>query len=289
MIASNDSEMLLALAEAARGTQGWEAALALLRVQIQADQVVLFTETEAWESAGAPPLVRPACFAALRPSRVYGAEELADRAGPFDPDFTQGDTRVIAAAEPRLWLWLSRARGRFRAADSARLSSLCPHVAQAMVMTQERLRLARALGHAEALQWRAGLAQLEPDGTNTAAMRLLDEARIPLAMAMVAPGASCALPGGVSAYGLADGTVILRAARQLPAPDRLARALGLTPSEARLARALGQGHSLPEASAALGLTRETGRSYAKQIYAKTGVNGQPALMRLLWCSALAFA
>lgn len=288
MIARDDSEVLLALAEAARGTQGWEAALALLRVQMQADQVALFAEAEAWASAGAPPPDRPACFAALRPLRVYGAEELADRAGPFDPDFTQGDTRVISAANPRLWLRLWRARGQFRAADSARLSSLIPHIAQVVGMAQERIRLARALDRAEAMQWRAGLAQLEADGANAPAAHLLEEARITPAMAMVAPGVSRALPGGLSAYGLPDGTVLLRAARELPAPDRLAHALGLTLSEARLARALGQGLSLPEATAVLGLTRETGRSYAKQIYAKTGVNGQPALMRLLWCSALAF-
>jgi DNA-binding CsgD family transcriptional regulator len=288
MIARDDSELLSALAEAALGAQGWEAALALLRVQMQADRAVLFTEAEGWGCTGTAAPARPACFAALRPLRVYGAEEMADRAGPFDPDFTQGDTRVIAASTPRLWLWLSRARGQFRAADSARLSSLMPQVAQAMVVAQDRIRLAQALDRAEALQWRAGLARLDADGPDTIAARLLDETRLTPAMAMVPPGVSRALPGGVSTYGLPDGTVLLRAARALPPPDRLARALGLTLSEARLAHALGQGQTLPDATAALGLTRETGRSYAKQIYAKTGVRGQTGLMRLLWCGALAF-
>ncbi|MCC1480096.1 helix-turn-helix transcriptional regulator [Roseibaca sp. Y0-43] len=284
MIARDDSEFLLALAEAARGTQAWGAALALLRGQMQADRVVLYAEAQAWACTDTPPPDRPACFAALRPSRAYGAEEMADRAGPFDPDFTQGDSRVIAAAEPRLWLWLWRARGQFRAADSARLTSLMPHVAQALGLGQERARLAQALQTAQALHWRAGLGLVGPDGPDATAERLLDAGGV----VTTAPGTLRALPDGVSAYGLPDGTVLLRAPRDLPDPETLAHALGLTLSEARLARAVAQGQSLAEASASLGLTRETGRSYAKQIYAKTGTTGQPALMRLIWCSALAF-
>ena len=146
--------------------------------------------------------------------------------------------------------------------------------------------LAQAFGQAQAMLWHAGLGRTGPNGPDATAARLLAEAGI--SAPDVAPGALRALPGGITAYGLTNNEILLRAARDLPAPARLAQALGLTLSEARLARTLGQGQSLPQASATLGLTRETGRSYAKQIYAKTGVSGQSGLVRLLWCSALAF-
>lgn len=286
MIGRDDSEVLLALADASCDAQGWSTALTLLRSQTQADRVMLFTESGAWGCTGAPPATRPACFAALRPSRAYGPEELADRAGPFDPDFSQGDARVIVAPKPWAALWLHRARGGFRAADSARLSTLMPHIAQALALGQEHAAMTGALAGAQALLWRAGLGRIGPDGPDATATRLLAEAGCPAPAPP--PDTVQALPSGISAYGLPGGGAVLRAARDLPAPERIARALGLTLSEARLARALGQGQTLPEAGAALGLTRETGRSYAKQIYAKTGVRGQTGLIRLLWSSALAF-
>ncbi|SUZ31640.1 hypothetical protein ROE7235_01390 [Roseibaca ekhonensis] len=282
MIARDDSDILLALGETARDTAAWDRVLLQLRDQMQAARATLYTERAVFGDT----LPCPTCFGALRPNRVYSAEELVDRAGPFDPDFTEGDARVVVAQKPWAALWLHKPRGSFRAADSARLSALMPHIAQAVVLGQERAAMAQALNGAQALLWRAGLGQIGPDGPDATATRLLAEAghAIPTA---VAPGAMQAL-GGITAYGLPDGDMLLRAKRDLPAPERIASALGLTLSEARLARALGQGSALTEASAALGLTRETGRSYAKQIYAKTGVAGQSGLVRLLWCSALAF-
>lgn len=282
MIAAEDREILLALGNAARNGPAWGHVLVLLSDQMQASRATLFTEAA---THGAP-LPRPDCFAALRPNRVYTAEEMADRAGPFDPDFGLGDHRVIRVQDPAVWLWLFRTRGHFRAADSARLSSLIPHIAQAVAQRQERAELVAALSQAQALLWRAGLGLVGPEGPDTTAARLLADAGGPVPD--ITPGTLASLPGGVSAYGLPDGRTLLRGSRALPAPEQIAPALGLTLSEARLARALGHGQSLTDASAAHGLTRETGRSYAKQIYAKTGVSGQSGLVRLLWCGALAF-
>lgn len=282
MIATEDAEILLALGRATRDSAAWADMLALLCRQLQANRATLFTDGVTHGT----PLPCPACFAALRPNRVYTAEELSDRAAPFDPDFSTGDHRVIATQAPRVCLWLHRQRGTFRAADSARLSGLIAHIAQAVALGQDRAALVAALAQAQAVQWRAGLGLVGPDGPDSAATRLLTEAGSPVPA--IAPGALASLPGGLSAHGLPDGGILLRAPRALPAADRLAIALGLTRSEAGLARALALGQSLQSASAALGLTRETGRSYAKQIYAKTGVSGQSGLMRHIWSSALPF-
>lgn len=283
MIARDDADLLLALGQVAGGLIAWGSVLRLLAAQMQASHATLYAQNHLWGEAPPP---RPACFESLRPGRVYSAEELVDRAGPFDPDFSSGDHRVIAATAPTLWLWIRKTRGSFRAADSARLSSLMPHVAQSHVLGQERTGLAQALDDAQSILWHAGLGRTGPDGPDATAARLLAEAGI--TAPDIAPGTLRALPGGITAYGLTNGDIVLRAARDLLPPARIAQALGLTLSEARLARALGQGQSLPEASAALGLSRETGRSYAKQIYAKTGVSGQSGLVRQLWCSALTF-
>lgn len=286
MIARDDSELLLAMDGASRDSAGWDKLLGMLCTQMQASRATLYDTDQVLGCSDDTRPARPDCFGALRAGRVYGAEELADRARPFDPDFSQGDSRVIAAQAPPLWLWISTGRGAFRATDSARLTSLMPHLAQAVRIGQERNSLAQALDAANALQWRAGLGWIGPDGPDATAARMLAEAGC--LRPSIAPEELRSLRGGLSAYGLPDGRAVLRAARDLPSPDRIAAALGLTLSEARIARALGQGQSLPDASATLGLTRETGRSYAKQVYAKTGVSGQSGLVRLLWCSALAF-
>ena len=61
----------------------------------------------------------------------------------------------------------------------------------------------------------------------------------------------------------------------------VAATLGLSTREAALADAMSRGASIVEAGAALQLTPETARNYSKRIYAKTGVNGQADLVRLL--------
>jgi DNA-binding CsgD family transcriptional regulator len=60
---------------------------------------------------------------------------------------------------------------------------------------------------------------------------------------------------------------------------QLASRFGLSRSEARLAAHLCDGFSLREAAQALGWTLETTRSCSKQIYAKTGTNGQTSVVR----------
>jgi DNA-binding CsgD family transcriptional regulator/PAS domain-containing protein len=71
--------------------------------------------------------------------------------------------------------------------------------------------------------------------------------------------------------------------------EQLVQMFRLTPSEARLALAMSQGRSIAEAAEALGLSRETARSYSKRIYAKTGTRGQADLVRIILAGVLALA
>jgi DNA-binding CsgD family transcriptional regulator len=77
-------------------------------------------------------------------------------------------------------------------------------------------------------------------------------------------------------------------ARVLPgAVDLLVDLFGLLPSEARLAVAIADGHSLADSADLLELTIETARNYSKRIFAKTGTQGQPDLVRLVFANGLA--
>ncbi len=68
----------------------------------------------------------------------------------------------------------------------------------------------------------------------------------------------------------------------------LAELFGLLPREAKLAFALSRGITLTEAADHFGWTIATARTYSKSVYAKTGVRGQPDLVRLIMRSVLAF-
>ena len=59
---------------------------------------------------------------------------------------------------------------------------------------------------------------------------------------------------------------------------------GIAGAEARLARLLVAGHSLLDAAVQLRVQPDTARSYLKQMFIKTGVNRQAALVRLLLAS-----
>jgi len=61
--------------------------------------------------------------------------------------------------------------------------------------------------------------------------------------------------------------------------ELLRRLYGLTGSEARLTDLIGSGMPLKTGARALGLTEATARQYLKQVFRKTGVSGQPALVR----------
>jgi len=66
-----------------------------------------------------------------------------------------------------------------------------------------------------------------------------------------------------------------------PQPAVLVRLFGLTPAEAELAALMGQGLDLDDASAALGITKNTAKAHLRMVFSKTGVNRQSELVRLL--------
>lgn len=72
-----------------------------------------------------------------------------------------------------------------------------------------------------------------------------------------------------------------RAGQSLARRDDMLARLALTPAERRVVAAILTGHSVSEIADAAGLSRETIRSQLKSIYAKTGVNTQAGLVRLL--------
>lgn len=75
---------------------------------------------------------------------------------------------------------------------------------------------------------------------------------------------------------------IADSAQQQLASERLvAQLFGLTPSEAFLATLLANGFTLTEAAEKLDVTENTVRNYAKKVFAKTGVNRQADLVRLV--------
>ena len=55
----------------------------------------------------------------------------------------------------------------------------------------------------------------------------------------------------------------------------------LSEAQSRLAGQILDGRSLPEAAAELGISVNTARTHLQRIYAKAGVNSQPALVRVL--------
>jgi DNA-binding CsgD family transcriptional regulator/PAS domain-containing protein len=71
------------------------------------------------------------------------------------------------------------------------------------------------------------------------------------------------------------------AQRNLAQEGFIAQLFGLTPTEAFLATLLADGLTLAEAAVKLGVTGNTVRSYAKKIFAKTGVGRQADLVRLI--------
>jgi DNA-binding CsgD family transcriptional regulator/PAS domain-containing protein len=59
-----------------------------------------------------------------------------------------------------------------------------------------------------------------------------------------------------------------------------AELFGLTPAEARVAREVGAGRGLPETTRHLGISLGTARTHLQQVFRKTGLNSQSALVAL---------
>lgn len=300
MIRSEDSAVLLAIAQSGAAPGNWPAMLTAIAGYLQADRAEFWLEGQGWGREG--PIARPLpqVFAGLRIGRVYTGEELIARV--LDPNdlAPAEDHRAIGLRQDggAAWLTLARRKGLFRAADSAALAALAPHLGQALALSAQIEALARSARASEKTLRHAGLGCLRwdargrPVAQDAVARELL--AGVPDHFVQTEGDMLRPLAPGIELLVQtdADGQPVgyLRLCpRPLPSPEVLARALGLALPEARLARALGQGDSLQEAAARLGLTKETARTYSKQIYAKTGLRGQPDLMRRLWTSALALA
>jgi DNA-binding CsgD family transcriptional regulator len=92
------------------------------------------------------------------------------------------------------------------------------------------------------------------------------------------------LPGG-GAQGRGTPTTAVFVSDPLQAAEPpgqvISRLFGFTPAEARLAMLLTNGLTLDEASAELGVSRNTARTHLRAVFAKTGVTRQTGLVRLI--------
>lgn len=295
MLTLEDSQFLIRLMDAAQGAQPQQAVLSALAQALQADGALLFTRTTGHSQDGPlPPSAPPAWLTGLRTDRVYGAEELDNRGTLPAPHL-----RALGLLMPDrtvAWIVLTRTRKPFQASDSARLSAYGPHLAQALALATSLAQAQQvAQAHAQAAR-RMGVGHLHraTDDTlqpDSVARDMLGAHGISLTRlgALWSKGAQGLIPIAPKLELVAMGNqALLRAnTHTLAPPEELAKALGLTLAEARFARALAMADSLTEAGRALGLTDPTARFYSKQIYAKTGLSGQAALMRRVWASAIA--
>ena len=252
---------------------------------------------------------------AMRPGRVYALDESPDPPSPTpdQPRIAYGRLLRIAPAEDlHAWLFLLHDRADFAAADSALLSGLAPHLSVAIETALRLDLLSLRAEMAEDALALLGIAQaaLNADGQVIAGtLPATDGApralTAPLARACTqlagqpghtrlvlrhadskAPALLLRLPApqGLSIKPPAAAIATFRHARRedpVSGARILAATLGISTREAQLAEALSRGVPLAEAGAALGLTRETARSYSKRIYAKTGTSGQADLVRLV--------
>lgn len=233
----------------------------------------------------------------LRPGRVYDAEELLDPTNSHGDRFRADVMERIGACSARFmrvteaggasaWLMLTRAAGDFSAADAALVSALAPHLTIALktllTIEQEqfRARTGTMILDRAGIGWLAiGEDQRVIDGTSFGReLRELEDSTYWLA---VEPSAT---PPDA-----ADLPARIKLARRAPALGHehaaaFRRMFELSENEARLAVRIASGQSLAAAATALGLTIETGRSYSKSLFTKTGTRGQADLVRLLLTS-----
>ena len=94
---------------------------------------------------------------------------------------------------------------------------------------------------------------------------------------------------GVPAADSPQGPAIPSVAVFISDPDQVSlapaqvigRLFGFTPAEAALAMLLANGLTLDEASAELGVSRNTTRTHLRSLFARTGVSRQTMLVRLI--------
>lgn len=299
MFSAQDSELLLHIQRVP--SAGWTPCLRQLTQMMQATRALFYLPDATWSQTGESDRVLPHNSQhGLRLGRVYTGEELTLRSVTNQRPFLGEDCRAIGfqgSATP-IWLVIERDKGFFRAVDSALLSAVIPHFEVSFAQIVERSALQAAAAQAQAVTRRLGIGMLRLD--RRADIILQDETATLLLGRLGGKPSRPPEPHKLQLVALAswldmlwcpdvDGgaTAFLRATdTPLPSAQQLAQVLRVTRSEAALARALGMGATLSEAALQLGLTIETARAYSKQIFAKTGTRGQPALMRKLWTSAL---
>ncbi|TVS04022.1 MAG: hypothetical protein EA407_04980 [Rhodobacteraceae bacterium] len=291
MITAQDTRVLVSITRAGAAGGDWAPMLRELGAQMQADAAQFWHAGQVWDMAVETSGARPAGLTGLRLGRVYTGEELSDRALG---SAAEGDQRALGIRAPggAAWLLLNRGRGVFRAADSALLSSLAPHLEQALALAVQVSGLRAEIAQADSLARRLQVGRVrfgargEVVARDAVARELLVRAGVTLPVIALAGKGLLRLSPTLEMLCLPDMGYLRAIDAPLPEPERIAQCLGLSLPEARLARALGQGASLAEAAQALGLTIETARYYSKQIFTKTGLRGQPDLMRKLWAGAM---
>lgn len=317
---SDTDRLMQALYRAAAtpGADGWRTFLTQLADQTRAATAGLLVETpRGLRRIGPLPAIATEDLRRLRTGRVYSAEDgLADHPLRI--------VRVTWQRTLGAWLVIGRRGDDFRALDSALLSGLAPHIATALEIWDQRnadaaeaaiqAQLTHDTGFAALLLDASGRAVAVPAATETllrgtvgvalstlgtlsfddTALRLPEAPEKPEVMALpTEPPLHLLLwplppdhPARIACPEARTLALFRKAlAPALPAP-LIAQLFDLPHSEARLAAALAHGASLSQAAEALGLTLETARNYSKKIFARTGLHGQPDLIRALLSSVL---
>lgn len=155
-------------------------------------------------------------------------------------------------------------------------------LAQGDVLRRERGRLRLCDEAGEAGGFAATVANAAESGSDETPARALCVHRSngeTLGLVIRSAPASARLDAplkGAAMIILADATSAIA-----PPPSTLVRMFGLTNAEAELASLLGQGLDLDDASATLGITKNTAKAHLRMVFSKTGVSRQSGLVRLM--------
>lgn len=241
------------------------------------------------------------CIGFEEPSGMHGWLHLARTRSVGD--FDAADCALLERLEPHLARALAlHARIKHSESEKAAYQQTVEQLDIGTLLIDCRGQLVSANGHARAIletnpainlrEQRVRLADRELDEQfNAAIKRLLADPAIDDAEALtVGNGASLGLLvrpfRGPSDYHSDTRPVILvyltdAAAHRLAPRELVAQLFGLTPAEAGLATLLADGLSLVEAAERMYVSEGSARSYCKRVFAKTGVNRQAELVRLV--------